>query len=182
MSEERPKGVVGHIELRHEKNHKEIWKDIPNYEGLYQISNLGNVKSLKFGKERILKPRYEGGGYVQVGLHKEGGGKNFKVHRLVMLAFVSESDLHVNHINGIKSDNRLENLEYCTRSENIQHAFKIGLIPKGQKHGQSKLTRACVERIKCGHHGITQEGVAEIYGITQQQVSRIRSGKQWKHI
>jgi hypothetical protein len=166
------------------KELKEIWKDIPEYEGMYQISNLGRVKSLKSGKDKILKPREYGRGYMSVSLCKEGESKNFKIHRLVMLAFVGESDLQVNHKNGIKADNRLENLEYCTASENTIHAYKNGLkkVLKGEKHGQSKLTRACAERIKYGHQGMTQREIAKIYGIAQQLVSIIRSGKNWKHI
>jgi len=166
------------------QSYKEIWKDIPNYEGVYQVSNIGRVKSLKSGEEKLLKPQKHRDGYMQVGLYKEGVGKLFKVHRLVMLAFVSESDLQVNHINGIKTDNHLENLEYCTGSQNIKHAFNTGLhVPiKGEKHGRSKLTRACVERIKYGHQGMTQKEIAKIYGITQTQVSRIRLGRLWNHI
>jgi hypothetical protein len=166
------------------KSNIEHWKDIPNYEGLYQVSNLGRVKSLKFGKERVLKPRCDSSGYVQVVLCKGGEKKDYRVHRLVMLAFVSESDLQVNHKSGIKTDNRLENLEYCTQSENTIHAYDIGLISpaRGEKHPVSKLTRECAERIKYGHQGITQEEIAKIYGVAQSQVYRIRSGKQWKHI
>lgn len=164
------------------QSYKEIWKDVPNYEGTYQISNLGNVKSLWFGKDKILKPREDTGGYMQVALYKEGKSKFFLVHRLIMLAFVGESDLQVNHKNGIKSDNHLQNLEYCTASKNTQHAYDIGLSSKGEKHYASKLTRACAERIKYGHQGMTQQEVANIYGVSRMLISEIRSGKAWKHI
>ena len=164
------------------QSYKEIWKDIPNYEGVYQVSNLGRVKSLKFGRDKILKPQEDGGGYMQVGLWKEGGVKKLKVHRLVMHLFIGASDLQVNHKNGIKTDNCLENLEYCTGSQNVQHAFDIGLSSKGEKHYASKLTRACAERIKYGHQGMTQQEIAKIYGVNKQQVYSIRSGKTWKHI
>ena len=99
-----------------------------------------------------------------------------------MLAFIGESNLEVNHINGIKADNRLENLEYCSRSENIQHAYNSGLSPIGENHYKSKLTRACADRIKYGHHGMTLQAIARIYGITKQHVSDIRLGRTWKHI
>jgi len=164
------------------QSYKEIWKDIPNYEGMYQVSNLGRVKSLKFEKERILKPTPDKDGYYNVSLYEGGEVKTNKIHRLVMLAFFGESDLEVNHINGIKADNRFENLEYCTPSENIQHALDIGLMARGENHPNSKLTRACVERIKYGHQGMLQKDIAEIYGITRSLVSFIRSGKKWKHI
>lgn len=166
------------------QNYKEIWKDVPGYEGHYQVSNLGSVRSLWFGKERVLRLLLNRGGYYYVGLQKGGARKANKVHRLVMIAFVGESDLDVNHKNGVKTDNRLENLEYCTRAENNQHAYDTGLRAgsKGEDHPNSKLTRACVERIKYGHHGATQQAISEIHGITRQLVSQIRSGRIWKHI
>jgi len=163
---------------------KEIFKPIPSYEGIYEISNLGRVKSLKFSNERILKPCFHGLGYSQVGLLKDGAQKNKFIHRLVLLAFIGESDLQVNHKNGVKTDNRLENLEYCTASENIRHSFDTGLNVglKGEKHGNSKLTDAQARQIKYGHQGMTQQAIAEIYGIAQTQVSLIRLGKTWSHI
>ena len=164
------------------QNYKEIWKDIPEYEGVYQVSNLGRVRSLKWGKQRILKGGKNPKGYSLASLCKDGNVITNKIHRLVMLAFVGESDLQVNHKNGAKSDNRLENLEYCTSSENTQHAYDTGLMARGENHHRSKLTRACAKRIKYGHQGLTQQAIAEIYGIAQSKVSDIRSGKIWKHI
>lgn len=117
---------------------EEIWKDIKNYEGLYQISNLGNVKSVKryrnagtgnyLQKEKIIS-QFDVRGYKQVRLCKDKKYKNFSVHRLVAKAFIpnTEEKEQVNHINGIKSDNRLDNLEWCTQSENQIHAYRTGL-------------------------------------------------------
>lgn len=157
----------------------EHWRDVPNYEGLYRVSDLGRIKSLKFGKDKILKSKCGSSGYLQVVLYKEGEKKYFLVHRLVMLVFIGESDLQVNHKNGIKADNKLENLEYCTGSQNQIHAFNTGLnVPvKGEKHGRSKLTIACAERIKYGHQGMTQKEIAKLYGVTSTLVSLIRLGK-----
>ena len=104
----------------------EIWKDIPNYEG-YQVSNLGRVKSLerldvigRKRKEKILKPTINHKGYYQVGLWKQSIGKMYLVHRLVWIAFngTIPEGLQVNHINEIKSDNRLSNLNLMTPKEN----------------------------------------------------------------
>ena len=116
-------------------NTEEIWKDVVGYEGIYQVSNLGRVKSLNYnhtGKEKVRKLDLGRKGYYLVVLCKGGKRKAHIVHRLVMLAFIGESDLQVNHKNGIKTDNRLENLEYCTASENIRHSFDTGL-KSGQK-------------------------------------------------
>lgn len=102
---------------------KEIWKDIPWYECLYQASTDWNIKSLKFWKEKILKPWNNWSWYLKVNLSKNKKVKIYSVHRLILLTFKWPSKLDVNHINWDKSDNRLENLEYCTKSENMKHTF-----------------------------------------------------------
>ena len=108
---------------------KIVWKDIPNYDGLYQVSNTGLVKSMnkyiksKMGslalrKEKNLSPKTDKDGYLSVTLTKNGNRKCYRIHRLVLLAFLGESKLQVDHINGIKDDNNLINLRYCTLREN----------------------------------------------------------------
>ncbi len=106
---------------------KEIYKTIKCFED-YKISNLGNVKSFKRkNKPIILKGGITSWGYPYVLLYKEGKRTLRTIHSLVADAFLGESKLEVNHKNGIKTDNNLKNLEYCSRKENIQHAVKIGL-------------------------------------------------------
>lgn len=120
----------------------EEWKDINGYENFYQISNLGHVKSLSrkvnagirynskvIVKERILKPIINSYGYETVMLSKNNKKKIFLVHRLVSYAFIPNkyNKKEVNHINGVKTDNTASNLEWCTRSENQQHAYDNNL-------------------------------------------------------
>ena len=106
----------------------EIWKDVKGYENKYQISNLGNVKSLNYRgtkEEKLLKLIPNKIGYVVVQLCKEGKVKPFYVHRLVAITFLNNKDnkTDVNHINEIKCDNRAINLEWCTKSENTIHSI-----------------------------------------------------------
>lgn len=99
-------------ELKNEK-----WRDIFGYDGMYQVSDLGRVRSLKFGKERVLRPGKTKDGYLRVDLYRNGKHKHSLVHRLVAQAFIENTDSSktiINHINECKSDNRASNLEYCT--------------------------------------------------------------------
>lgn len=130
---------------------KEIWKDIKGYEGLYQVSNLGEIRSLdhttiirddkknrvyeRRKKGRILKPFSSKRGYLKVTLTKNKKTKDVKIHRIVATTFLDNplNKRDINHKNGIKTDNRIVNLEWATHQENMQHAFKTGLISKFKK-------------------------------------------------
>jgi hypothetical protein len=121
----------------------EIWKDIEGYENIYQISNFGRVKSLRTFK--IIKQRKSISGYLNVTLRKETTSKlkGMRVNRLVALAFVSNPNNkpYVNHINAIKTDNNFINLEWCTQSENIKHAYKIGTKKPSNQYLKNDMER-----------------------------------------
>lgn len=108
----------------------EVWKQIDGYPN-YVVSNLGNVKNTN--KDKQLKPKTHRDGYMCVTLYSNGVRKMFQIHRLVSIAFLPNIENHpiVNHKNGIKDDNRVENLEWCTVSQNTKHAFDV-LGVKGQ--------------------------------------------------
>lgn len=114
----------------------EIWKPIRNYEDLYKISNLGNVKSLRTNK--ILKFG-EVQGYLNVSLCKNGKSVSKRVHRLVAEAFLSKKKNQniVNHIDGNKQNNNVNNLEWCTQKDNIQHSWKNGFSKSNEKQKQA---------------------------------------------
>lgn len=114
----------------------EIWKDVQGYENLYQVSNYGRIKSLahinnlgRLRPECILGVRLSDRGYHTAVLYNNGKPKSFRVHQIVAKAFIPnpENKPHVNHLDGVKSNNCVENLEWVTISENMKHAFKIGL-------------------------------------------------------
>lgn len=111
---------------------QELFKYISGYEGLYQISNLGNVRSFKaVSKGGNLKPVYRKG-YATVILRKNGVSKVHSIHRLIAEAFIPNPDNlpYINHIDGNKSNNDISNLEWCTQLENMRHAFNTGLIKR----------------------------------------------------
>ena len=129
----------------------EIWKDVVGYENLYQVSNLGNVK-----RTALLKPHLDHCGYCFVNLSKNGVVKCLRVHTLVANAFIPNelNKKEINHINGIKTDNRVDNLEWTTHKENMEHAIKTGLMNKESLKriaiNMSLLTRKKVGQYKNG--------------------------------
>ena len=174
----------------------EIWKDIEGYEGLYQVSDKGMVKSLgrlvktsrgnRMTQEKIIGFGFESNGYKISRLYKNGVQKAIKTHRLVAIAFIQNPDNkpEVNHKDGVKTNNFKGNLEWMTSSENTRHAVKMGLHTGkiGQKHHSSKISEKDAIFIKYESNGFTSDELVEKYNITRVQVNAIRSGRAWKHI
>ena len=109
---------------------KQIWKDIPGYEGLYQVSNTGRVRSLNYNgtrKTKVLKQGKARDGYKKVGLYKNSKQEYYLIHRLVALTFIPNplNLPQVNHINEIKDDNRVSNLEWCTAKYNSNYGTRL---------------------------------------------------------
>ena len=134
------------------------WKPIKDYEELYMVSSTGLVKRIRFingkhnfEKERLLKPIINKDGYMFVRLCKNGKSKNMRIHRLVANAFLGESKLQVDHIDGDKQNNNLDNLEYVTPKENTQRAWEKG-IAKNTEHQRQISKKIMTERWKNNSH------------------------------
>lgn len=172
----------------------EIWKDIKGYEGLYQVSNLGRVKSLPKNRnslekgEMFLKPYINKKGYFHVRLYKNTLSHDFLVHRLVGTHFIPNPDnkLQINHLINDKSNNRCSNLEWCTGTENVRHAWATGINTprKGVLNGMAKLNDEKVilikEQYKAG--GTTYRKLAKEYSVDYALIQRIMAGRSWVHV
>lgn len=171
---------------------KEIWKDIEGYEGCYQVSNLGNVRSLDriignaLRKGKILKELKNKDGYLVVGLHKDGKRKKFFMHRLVAQAFIPNPDnkKEVNHMNICnlsidenKKYNAIENLEWTTHDENLIHSYSSGLRER-------KLTDEEVQYIKNNYKPRDKEfgrpSLAKRFGVSESHIGNIAKGRRGK--
>jgi hypothetical protein len=164
----------------------ESWKPVVGYEGLYEVSSAGGVRRLRPANRGGIGPQFiqlNSCGYPSCKLTKGGVRRYTTVHKLVMAAFVGPRPdrREVNHKNGIRHDNRLENLEYVSHSENLRHAVRIGLYPVGDEHPCSKLRADQVadirRRVAIGH---LHRDIAADLGISKTTVGDICRGKSWR--
>lgn len=158
-------------------------KTIPGFSN-YQINREGEVISSMRGSPKRLKPNARRHGYLAVALSDGKIQKAFSIHRLVAITFIPnpENKPCVNHINGIKTDNRAVNLEWCTQSENAKHSFRIGTQSnKGERHPSRILTAQQAKEIReLALSGLPQKEIGEKYGVTFYTVSKIKHGKLWR--
>lgn len=176
------------------KYENEIWRPIVGYEGYYEVSSFGRVKRVKsitshnrVRKEKIISPVKFSNGYLFVDLCVRGIRKKKSIHRGVAIAFLSNpyNKEQVNHIDGNKLNNRLDNLEWSTSSENQKHSIRACLrSAKGEKNSQNKLTEKEVNEIR----GLLIDGklaqlcIARIYNVSPSTISSIKHNKSWTHL
>lgn len=170
----------------------ERWKDVIGYEGLYKISDYGNVKSLVYWNgtnKRIKKQSITTRGYCRIILYKKNKRKWIHTHRLVLETFIGPcpKEMQCRHLDGNPLNNKLSNLKWGTSSENTQDAIKhkTRFQPdnKGSKNGKSKLTDIRVMEIK--HllaSGISQIQIAKRFHVDPSTICDINLGKTWRHI
>ena len=161
---------------------QETWKDIAGYEGLYQVSDLGRVRSLNYrhtGKTKIIKPSKNNCGYFIIRLCKNNKGKGYSIHRLVALAFVEGQDLfknEINHINEDKSDNRAINLEWCDRDYNMNFGTRTErtVIPVVQLTLDYKFVAKWPSFIEAGRSGFNQGNINQCCQHKLKSTSKYR--------
>lgn len=188
----------GFFIFRKMENEIEIWKDVVGYEGLYEVSSWGRVRSLDknvwngkvfFKKKGEFKAFYLHKGYPVTCLYKNNVKKNVNIYRLVAIAFIPnpQNKPEVNHIDGVKTNSHVSNLEWATSSENSYHAYHTGLatapVLKGSKHGMTNLTEDDVIEIRRLYsENVKRKEIMEMYGIAASPFHRIVSRKSWRHI
>lgn len=166
----------------------EIWIPVPGWEGYYDISNLGRVRRMRRGPGTrpglILRGRPVTRGYLRVQLSRNAQITSMHIHRLVIGSFLGPcpDGKVVNHINRIKTDNRLSNLEYVTPRENTHH-YMLGKPYRGSDNANAKLNEADVRLIKVMlAHGLSHSRIAAAFNVSRSLIGLIDNGKLWGHI
>lgn len=171
----------------------EIWKPIGGYEGFYEVSNKGRIKSLGrkgsgcSGEDRIIRTPNGNNRYCTFAISIKGKRKQLQLHRVVAIAFIpnTENKPEVNHINAVKTDNTVENLEWCSSSENTIHGLGLGIMntAKGTQKPNARFTEGEVKIIKEKlSRGVKGSDIAKEYGVNKVLIYNIKSGKTWKHV
>jgi len=171
-------------------------KQIPGWEGYYAASDTGEIISLerrvklRNGQVRLYQRRVlrqtAVRGYLKVALRRPGIKKDMTVHRAVLLAWVPQHGdrAQVNHIDGNKHNNRLDNLEWCTQAENNEHARQNGLVDlRGENAHSAKLTDDAVRKIRSdSERGVKDSYMAAEYGVSRRTINAVVNRRTWKHI
>jgi hypothetical protein len=158
----------------------ELWRPVVGYEGLYEVSNLGRVKSLR--SEKLMKLSVANSGYMQLSLSGKPSRKVRHVHRLVLEAFIGPCPPNMEgcHANGIRTDNRLENLRWDTRKGNMADAIAHGRTNRGERNPWTKFNEKDIRKIRESIQSNSE--LAKIYGVTREAIRDIKSGRRWGHI
>lgn len=165
---------------------EEEWRELPGYDSMYLVSNFGEVYS-KYTK-KVLGYTTNKGGYHRTKITKDKTSKRIVTHKLVMLAFVGEppEGMVINHIDSDPSNNRLDNLEYITPSQNVKHSYDFGkACRKGENHPSSKLTVEDVINIRTRFWNFkeSRDSIHKLYPqITRTSLNRVIAGSVWTHV
>lgn len=158
----------------------EMWKEIPGTEGQYQISNYGKVRTVKTG--RVLTPAIDARGYERVCLFKMDRDRRYKVHRLVAITFIPNPDNkpQVNHKDGNKRNNFVDNLEWVTNEENMRHANETGLREGHQRFCESRKKRIIATHIESGEEVVFDSILAAKKAIGTNHIQEVLRGLRYE--
>lgn len=169
---------------------REQWRPVPGYEGFYEVSDMGRVRSLPrkvrqgwrafSAPGRVLKPWSKNKAYLSVTLCGPDSKRHIFVHRLVLAAFVGPSDMQVRHLNGNPEDNRLQNLRYGTAAENAADRARHGTEARGLRNGRAKLNPVAVRAIRADPRPCA--AIGKDYGVSRTTVRDIKTGQTWAHV
>lgn len=165
----------------------EQWVPVHGLESFYEVSSDGQIR--RIGRVagavvgRVIRQSTNKAGYKRVGLWANGECRLLYVHRIVAASFLGPSELDVNHINGDKSDNRIANLEYVTKSQNMRHAADVIKTISGPSAPLAKLSVSDVEELRAIHRsGVSAYAIARRFGIHHSTAWRIATRQTWKHV
>lgn len=171
-------------------NHTDVeWRPAAGYEGLYCVSSEGQVRSVARATTsgKLMTPQLNNSGYLRVSITAKGVSRYLYVHHLVARTFIGirPDGMDINHINGVKTDNRAANLEYVSRTENMRHARELGLHDnRGEKHYHAKLTESLVIDILLAHSycGVGAAEIARSVGVSPRTVEDVLERKTWRWV
>ncbi len=167
---------------------EEVWKPVFGFEGLYEVSNLGRVVSIKQTADaRVKRPKavfVDRNGYHRMLIWRDGHGYTRSIHRLVAEAFFGPrpNGMVINHLDGDKNNNTPENLEFVTCARNSRHAVEMGLTPRGEKANFAKLTEQKVREMRALQGTISGPQLGIMFGLSNSATYAILTRKTWKHV
>ncbi len=157
----------------------EVWRPIPGYNGLYDVSNLGRVRSFHYNKTHYLQPKHR---RPEVALCKKGSVKYHRIHRLVLLAFISPrpNGMEGRHLDDVQSNNCLYNLQYGTKADNYADRSRNGTDNAGERNGNARLTVKAVQLIRLSTESASV--LAQQYHVTINCIDSIKNRRSWQHV
>jgi hypothetical protein len=167
----------------------EEWKPVPGYEGLYEVSDHGRVRSLPRNgtspEVKLRKTQVSNAGYEVVHLSKSNSLKAFAVHTLVLSAFIcpKPDEMECRHLDGCKTNNHLSNLDWGSKKENMADQITHGTIARGERCGHAKLTLEQVQQARSMiQAGMTHKAISALFNVSRPTITSLWSGRNWQHI